>query len=420
MDLLIVGVNHQTAPVALREKIAFTPEQLGPALKDLKVREDLPELSILSTCNRTEIYAIATPEQTDNLIAWLASYHKASTETLGSCVYSHFGESALKHLMRVASGLDSMVLGEPQILGQLKDSFSTASQFDVMGPQLNRISQNTYRVAKAVRTETAIGESTVSAASTAVDLASQLFADLADCKALLVGAGETIEIVGRHLKGAGVKDIVIANRTLHNAEQLAAELSGRAATLNDLPEHLAETDIVISSTASELPIIGKGMAERALKARRHKPIFMVDLAVPRDIEPEVNDLRDIYLYSIDDLQQIIAQNVSNRNEAAAQAEVIIERAVTDYGREDKSRMVTETLVKFRQRHDAIKQQELDKALKRLAKGEKPEAVLTSLANQLTNKLIHNPSVQMKQAKAEGREDILNAVTRLFDLDQNRE
>lgn len=420
MDLLIVGVNHQTAPVALREKIAFTPEQLGPALKDLKVRENLPELSILSTCNRTEIYAIASAEQSKNLIDWLASYHKESAEALATCVYSHFGAPALKHLMRVATGLDSMVLGEPQILGQLKDSFATAAQFDVIGPKLNRISQNTYRVAKAVRTETAIGESTVSAASTAVDLAAQLFANLADCRALLVGAGDTIEIVGKHLRSAGVTNIVIANRTLEKAEQLAVQLSGVPATLSDLPTHLAEADIVISSTAAELPIIGKGMAERALKARRHKPIFMVDLAVPRDIEPEVNDLRDIYLYSIDDLQQIISENVSNRNEAANEAEVIIDRAVIEFANDGKSRQVTETLVKFRQRHDQIKKQELDKALKRLGNGENPEAVLTSLANQLTNKLIHNPSVQMKQAKAEGREDILDAVARLFDLDQNRE
>lgn len=420
MDLLIVGVNHQTAPVALREKIAFTPEQLGPALKDLKVRENLSELSILSTCNRTEIYAIATAEQSSNLIAWLASYHKESAEALATCVYSHFGAPALKHLMRVATGLDSMVLGEPQILGQLKDSFNTATEFDALGPRLNRISQNTYRVAKAVRTETAIGESTVSAASTAVDLASQLFASLAECSALLVGAGDTIEIVGKHLRSAGVTDIVIANRTLERAEQLAEQLSGKPATLNDLPVHLANADIVISSTSAELPIIGKGMAERALKTRRHRPIFMVDLAVPRDIEPEVNDLRDVYLYSIDDLQQIITENVSSRNEAALEAEAIIDRAVSEYGRDDKSRQVTDTLVRFRQRHDDIKQQELDKALKRLANGENPETILTSLANQLTNKMIHNPSVQMKQAKAEGREDILDAVTRLFDLDQNRE
>jgi glutamyl-tRNA reductase len=417
MDLLIVGVNHQTAPVALREKVAFTPEQLGPALMDLQARENLPELSILSTCNRTEIYAISKPEQASRIIDWLATYHQEAPGTLQNCVYTHFGTRALKHLMRVAAGLDSMILGEPQILGQLKESFSTAIQFKSMGSQLNRVSQTTYRVAKAVRTETSIGESTVSAASTAVDLASQLFASLSDCNALLVGAGETIEIVGKHLRNANVKKLVIANRTIENAETLAAQLSGIAVTLNDLPDQLINADIVISSTGSELPIIGKGMAERALKARRHKPIFMVDLAVPRDIEPEVNNLRDVYLYSIDDLQQIISDNLSSRSEAAAEAETIIAEAVAQFDRDDKSREVTDTLVRFRQHHDDIKQQELEKALKRLTNGDNPEAVLTSLANQLTNKIIHNPSVQMKQAKAEGRDDVLDVIHRLFDLDQ---
>tara|TARA_R110002072_G_scaffold150059_5_gene298188 strand:- start:1350 stop:2600 length:1251 start_codon:yes stop_codon:yes gene_type:complete len=416
MDLLIVGVNHQTAPVALREKVAFTPDQLGPALDDLKHQQNLTEVSVLSTCNRTEVYAIATAEQASHIVQWLATYHDESEDTLLGCVYTHYGAPALKHLMRVAAGLDSMILGEPQILGQLKESFSKATEFNTLGPQLNRISQNTYRVAKAVRTETSIGESTVSAASTAVELASQLFADLADCNALLVGAGETIEIVGKHLRNANVSQLVIANRTLENAETLAAQLSGTAVSLNDLSKHLIEADIVISSTASELPVIGKGMAERALKARRHKPIFMVDLAVPRDIEPEVNDLRDVYLYTIDDLQQIISKNLSNRTEAAAEAEAIIDDAVNQFGVDDKSREVTDTLVRFRRHHDGIKQQELDKALKRLANGEDPEAVLTSFANQLTNKIVHNPSVQMKQAKAEGRDDVLDAIHRLFDLD----
>lgn len=416
MDLLIVGVNHQTAPVALREKVAFTPDQLGPALDDLKRHQNLSELSVLSTCNRTEIYTIATAEQAANIIQWLASYHDESEEDLLGCVYTHYGAAALKHLMRVAVGLDSMILGEPQILGQLKESFSKANEFKTLGPQLNRISQNTYRVAKAVRTETSIGESTVSAASTAVELASQLFANLADCNALLVGAGETIEIVGKHLRNANVKQLVIANRTLQNAETLAAQLSGTAVSLNDLSEHLANADIVISSTGSELPVIGKGMAERALKTRRHKPIFMVDLAVPRDIEPEVNDLRDVYLYTIDDLQQIISENLSSRTEAAAEAETIIDEAVSQFSLDDKSREVTDTLIRFRRHHDDIKQQELDKALKRLTNGEDPEAVLTSFANQLTNKIVHNPSVQMKQAKAEGRDDVLDAIHRLFDLD----
>lgn len=415
MDLIIVGVNHQTAPVALRERVAFTPEQLRPALKDLASLAAVDEVCILSTCNRTEIYAVAEKNQAASIVNWLAEYHQESKQNLEPSIYHHAGDAALAHLMRVATGLDSMILGEPQILGQLKDSFTTAADVNVLGQHLNRISQNTYRIAKAVRTETAIGESTVSAASTAVDLARQLFADLSHCRALLVGAGETIEIVARHLQAANVANIVIANRSIHNALTLANEVGGIATLLGDLPEQLSQADIVITSTASELPIIGKGMAERALKIRRHQPIFMVDLAVPRDIEPEVNELRDVYLYSIDDLQQIIADNLSTREEAAAQAEVMIARAVAEFSREDKSREVTDILVKFRQKHETIKQAELEKALKRLEKGEDPAAVLTGLANQLTNKIIHQPSVQMKQAKADGRDDILTALSDLFDL-----
>jgi glutamyl-tRNA reductase len=416
MELVIVGVNHQTAPVALREKIAFTPEQLGPALKDLASQQSIDEVSILSTCNRTEIYAITEPDQAEVIAQWLAEYHQEPKQLLDTAIYRHQGDAALAHLMRVAIGLDSMILGEPQILGQLKDSFGTAASHKVMGQQLHRISQNTYRVAKSVRTETAIGESTVSAASTAVDLANQLFADLKTCRALLVGAGETIEIVARHLQAAGIQQLVIANRTIQNALSLANEVGGVATILNDLPNQMIDADIVITSTASDLPIIGKGMAERALKARRHRPIFMVDLAVPRDIEPEVNELRDVYLYSIDDLQQIIADNLTTRAEAATAAEAMIQNAVVEFSREDKSREITDILVKFRQKHESIKQAELEKALKRLEKGENPADVLTGLANQLTNKIIHNPSVQMKQAKADGREDILDAINDLFDLE----
>ena len=416
MDLLIIGINHHTAPVALRETVAFTPEQIGDALHDLSQQHRLSDLAILSTCNRPEIYAIATHDLAPSIIDWLADYQQQPVTAIETSTYHHFGAAALRHLARVATGLDSMVLGEPQILGQLKDSFSIATRFGTMGKYLNRISQHTYRIAKQVRTETTIGESTVSAASTAVDLAAQLFTDFSECNALLVGAGETIEIVGRHLKTAGIKQIVIANRTVQNAEKLAIELGGKIASLNDISSQLIEADIVVTSTASQLPIIGKGVAERALKIRRHKPIFMVDLAVPRDIEPEVNDLRDVYLYSIDDLQQIIDTNLSNRNEAAIEAESIIDKEVNRFLEANKSLDVVDTLTKFRKQQDQIKKQELDKALKKLEKGEDPAAVLTSLANQLTNKIIHAPSVQMKQAKIDGREDVLGAIEHLFQLD----
>jgi glutamyl-tRNA reductase len=289
MDLLIVGINHHTAPIALREKIAFTSSQLAHALTALKASAGLQELAILSTCNRTEIYAVHAHNQPETIIHWLADYHQLPADMLKDSIYTYWGHSSIKHIMRVAAGLDSMILGEPQILGQMKDCFSHAQDHQVMGAELNRLCQNTYHVAKHIRSTTAIGQNPTSVASTSVVLAAQLFADIADCNALLIGAGETIGLVARHLKNAGVKNLVIANRTLANAQKLATELSAIATDLADVPAQLAHADIVISATGSEIPVLNKSTVERALKLRRHKPIFMVDLAVPRDIEPEVDD-----------------------------------------------------------------------------------------------------------------------------------
>jgi glutamyl-tRNA reductase len=420
MDLLIVGINHNTAPIALREKVAFAADQLNDALLNLKSSQSLDELAILSTCNRTEIYAIkqdAAHEDVlkESIIAWLAEYHDLDSQSFSDCIYSIFGKSAVRHVIRVAAGLDSMVLGETQILGQLKDSFGSAQSQNVMGKELKRLSQNTYRIAKQIRTETEIGKNSVSVASTAVVMASQLFADLKTCNVLLVGAGETIALVGRHLKSSGVKKIVIANRTVENAKMIAGELDATVIPLSELAENLIDADILIASTGSQFPILGKGIVESTIKTRRHKPIFMVDLAVPRDIEAEVNDLRDIYLYTLDDLQNIIKQNQSARQDAANEAETIIDQALIDFENQDKSLGAVDTLVKFRQKHELIKSVELEKALKRLEKGDPPEEVLTNLANQLTNKIIHTPSVQIKQAKVEGQDEILDTITTLFQL-----
>lgn len=415
MELLIVGINHKTAPVALREKVAFAPDELGQALHDLKSSEGLAEVAILSTCNRTEIYAVTGNAGQQEIAAWLSRYQGLPAESLHSSFYTLTGTASVKHLLHVAAGLDSMVLGEPQILGQVKECFARAEAHNTVGPTLHRLSQHTYRIAKKVRSSTAIGQNPVSVASIAVDLAAQLFSDVADCTTLLIGAGETIELVGKHLISAGARNLIIANRTLENAEVLAGKLGGTAITLTEIPDHLADTDIVIASTASPLPILGKGTVERALKQRRHKPIFMVDLAVPRDIEPEIANLRDVYLYSIDDLEQIIAENISNREEAAREAETIINQALNDMDAVDRSRDAVEVLVKFRQKHEAIKDIELGKALARLGKGEDPVEVLTSLANQLTNKIIHTPSVQIKQASALGKDEVIEAINHLFDM-----
>lgn len=419
MDFLIIGINHQSAPVSVREKVAFSSEQLGEALPRLKTHAALEEVAILSTCNRTEIYAI-TPSNSPGLVTdWLYEYHQIESGALQSAIYHLKGKEAVTHIMKVAAGLDSMVLGEPQILGQMKDAFTLAQDNGTLGAQLNHLSQNTYRVAKKVRSETAIGENSVSVASTSVTLASQLFSDLSSCKTLLIGAGETIELVARHLTQAGINDFRVINRTLSNAEQLAAKINGSAAELSTLPDHLNDVDIIFSSTASQLPILGKGRVEKALKARKHRPIFMVDLAVPRDIEPEIANLADVYLYTIDDLQSIVSGNMDVRLDASVDAQHIIDNAVTDYASHHQSLQAKDLLVEFREKHLAVKDAELERALQRIKKGESPDEVLTSFANQLTNKLIHSPSVELKKAASKNQKSILEAVRILFKLPDDK-
>ena len=417
MNLLIVGINHNSAPVELREKVAFTPEQMGDALNNLVKHPGIAEAAILSTCNRTEIIATTDENGPEQIAAWLAEYHRVPKDSLGTSIYTFNHKAALKHAMRVACGLDSMVVGEPQILGQFKECFELARQHGTLGGELDLLSQSTFRVAKKVRTDTAIGESSVSVASTAVTLAAHLFSDLPACQILLIGAGETTELVCRHLTGAGISKLTIANRSIENARRLAAQFDATAIDLQSIPATLADTDVVIAATAAQLPILGKGTVESALKSRKHRPILMVDLAVPRDIEPEVGELQDIYLYSVDDLQEMIDTNLQHRLAAAEQAEELIELEVAAYRTKKESRSFDETMTRFRRLHNDIKDQELQKAMARLQKGDHPEDVLNQLANQLTNKIIHNPSVQLRRAATEGEENILSAVNALYQLDQ---
>lgn len=419
MNLLIVGINHTSAPVELREKVAFTPEQLVDALHDISANADLAEVAILSTCNRTEVIATSPRADSAAITQWLAEYHGMAIAELEQSIYSCQNKEAALHAMRVASGLDSMVIGEPQILGQFKDCFEQARRIGTLGTELDHLAQTTFRIAKKVRTETAIGENSVSVASTAVTLAGQLFSDLTTCNILLIGAGETIELVGRHLHAAGIKQLNIANRTLDNARRLAELFDGNAIDLQSIPAKLGDMDIVIASTASQLPILGKGTVERALKSRKHRPILMVDLAVPRDIEPEVGSLRDIYLYSVDDLQEIIDLNLSNREQAANDAEAIVQEEVSSYRSRHEMKAADDLIVRFREQHMQLKESELAKAMTRLEKGEDPASVVNQLANQLTNKFIHTPSVQLKNAVAEGEEEFLEAITRLYELEKKR-
>lgn len=415
MAFLALGINHKTASVDVRERVAFTPEQLVDALQQLCRQTDSREAAILSTCNRSELYLEQDGLATDTVLRWLADYHRLSLEELRASAYVHEDAAAVRHMMRVASGLDSLVLGEPQILGQMKSAYAVAREAGTVGPRLGRLFQATFNAAKQVRTDTAIGENPVSVAFAAVSLARQIFSDLQRSQALLIGAGETITLVARHLHEQGVKRIVVANRTLERASLLAEEFGARAVLLADIPQELASSDIVISSTASQLPILGKGAVESALKLRKHKPIFMVDIAVPRDIEPEVGELDDIYLYSVDDLHEVVAENLKSRQGAAQAAEDMVAAGVVEFMGRLRELAAVDVLRAYRQQGERLRDDELQKAQRALANGAGAEEVLAQLARGLTNKLLHAPSVQLKKFSAEGRVDALATAQELFAL-----
>ncbi|TVP89715.1 MAG: glutamyl-tRNA reductase [Pseudomonadaceae bacterium] len=419
MGFLAIGINHKTAAVDVRERVAFSPEQLAEALQRMRVDTATQEVAILSTCNRTEIYCSQDAPDAERVLRWLADYHGLPAEQLTGSSYQYQESAAVRHMMRVAAGLDSMVLGEPQILGQMKDAWQAARTAGTLGPQLDRLFQSTFNTVKQVRTDTAIGENPVSVAFAAVSLSRQIFSDLRRSTALLIGAGETITLVARHLYQQGVSKIIVANRTLERAQQLSDELGGRAIVLNQIPDVLAECDIVISSTASPLPILGKGAVERALRQRRHKPMFMVDIAVPRDIEPEVGRLADVYLYTVDDLHEVIEENMRSRQGAADAAERLIDLGTDEFMQRLRALAAVDVLRRYRQKAEALRDQELTRALSRLQRGGDPSAVMSEMARALTNKLLHDPSVQLKQMTAEGRADALALAQELFALEPDQ-
>jgi len=417
MPLFALGINHQTASVRLREQVAFAPESLLLAYADLLAQPFVEGAVIISTCNRTEIYCDFEGEQSTQLLNWLTKYHQLEAGSFDNNFYSYRDQEAVAHLFRVSCGLDSLVLGEPQILGQIKQAFATASQAQAVNKIVNKWFQHAFSVAKRVRTETQIGANAISVAFAAVCLARQIFSDLKQSRVLLIGAGETIELVGKYLLEHEVPNITIANRTLARAMDLVEQFDATAITLGEIPNHLAESDIIISSTASPLPIIGKGMVETALKSRRHQPMLFIDIAVPRDIEAQVSELNDAYLYSVDDLQGIIEENKQARIEAAIEAEKIIVTSVDDFSAWKESLKAVESIRLYRQNSEQSRDELLQRAIAALAKGNDSEKVLKELAFKLTNKLIHHPSQALSSVSQSGNEQDLALIRMTLGLTQ---
>jgi glutamyl-tRNA reductase len=418
MSVWTLGLNHTTAPLDLRGRFAFALDQLAPTLQSLRSsfatgRHPQVEAAIISTCNRTEIYCAAEHAALDHTVGWLAESGGVAPALLRSHAYTLHDDEAARHVFRVASGLDSMVLGEAQILGQMKDAVRAAETVGALGSTLNQLFQRSFAVAKEVRTATEIGAHSISMAAAAVRLAGQLFEDLHQTRVLFVGAGEMIDLAATHFAAKDPKAIAIANRTLERGEKLASRFGGEAMRLADLPNRLAEFDIVVSCTASTLPIIGLGAVERALKARKHRPMFMVDLAVPRDIEPEVKALEDIYLYTVDDLAQVVQQGQANRQAAVAQAEVIIDAGVQSFMHWLGQRGTVPLIQQLNAQADEWRAAEMARARKLLAKGESVDAVLEAMARGLTQKLLHGAMAELHAGDAASREHTAQTISRLF-------
>lgn len=419
MSLLALGINHKTAPVALRERVAFSFDTLNQAIESLLQQPLVQAGVVLSTCNRTELY-LSVEQREDlkqQLIKWLCEYHHLSPDDVQQSLYWHQDNEVVSHLMRVASGLDSLVLGEPQILGQVKKAFSESQREQTISSDLERLFQKTFSVAKRVRTETDIGASAVSVAFAACTLARQIFESLSEITVLLVGAGETIELAARHLREHGVKHMMIANRTRERAQTLASQVQAEVITLADIDGRLSQADIIISSTASPLPIIGKGMVERALKTRRHQPMLFVDIAVPRDIEPDIEKLANAYLYSVDDLQAIIQNNMEQRKAAAVQAEYIVQQESTNFMAWMRAQGAVDSIREYRAQAEHIRDEAETEALAALAQGADPKTIIQKLAHRLTNRLIHAPTKSLQQVASEGNLEKLQLLRVSLGLDQ---
>ncbi len=413
MSLYALGLNHTTAPLAVREQVTFAPEAMGHALRDLLARPKIKEAAILSTCNRTELYVHGAEPQP--VVQWLEDFHHVPKDSLAPYMYTLPRAEAVTHAFRVASGLDSMVLGEPQILGQMKQAVRHAEAAGSLGLVLNRLFQRTFAVAKDVRTQTDIGSASISMAAAAVKLAERIFPAISDQRLLLIGAGEMIELTATHFAAKNPKSITIANRTMERGRQLAERFKAEAITLNEMPDALPRYDIIVTCTASTLPILGKGLLERVIKSRRHAPVFIVDLAVPRDVEPEAAQLDDVFLYSVDDLSNIVKDNLQIRKESVVQAEQLIATQTDSFLRWLEGRAVVPTITALHGHHDALRSAELERAKKLLQNGTPPEQVLEALARGLTNKFLHAPTQALNQAGEAERLELVALFQRIYQI-----
>ncbi|MGD8234323.1 glutamyl-tRNA reductase [Vibrio sp. TRT 1302] len=418
MSLLAIGINHNTASVELREKVAFGPDKLPEALQQLGHNPAVNGSVIISTCNRTEIYCDVKGGGKSKIIDWLSQFHQVSPEDLKPSLYIHEEQAAIRHLMRVSCGLDSLVLGEPQILGQVKQAYSDSRDNKAVDSSMEKLFQKAFSVAKRVRTETDIGGNAVSVAYAACTLAKHIFESLEKSTVLLVGAGETIELVAKHLAGNGCTKMIVANRTKERALPLAEQFGAEIIGLPEIPEHLSRADIVISSTASPLPIIGKGMVESALKSRRFQPMLLVDIAVPRDIESQVGDLNDAYLYTVDDLQSIVDSNIEQRKIEAIQAEAIVSEESAAFMSWMRSLQAVDSIREYRQTANEIREELLSKSLQSLAAGADAEKVLLELSNKLTNRLIHAPTRALQSAAEKGEPARLATIRQSLGLENS--
>ncbi len=413
MQLYALGLNHHTAPLTIRERVAFRPERLEQALQDLTRARTVPEAAILSTCNRTEVY-FAT-EQPQHAADWLARFHELPLNEISPYLYTHPQREAVRHVFRVASGLDSMVLGEPQILGQVKEAARRAEDAGTMGTLLHKLFQNTFAVAKEVRSTTAIGANIVSMAAAAVHLTERIFERVSDQHVLFIGAGEMIELCAAHFAGAKPKSMTVANRTEARALEVAQRFGAQPVRLDAIGELLPRFDVVVSCTAAPLPIVGLGMVERAVKVRRHRPMVMVDLAVPRDIEQEVGKLDDVFLYTVDDLAQVVDAGLESRQQAVLEAEDIITSRVDGFLHWMQARDVVPTIRALRSHAESLRHAELERALRLLARGDDPRQVIEALSHGLTNKLVHGPTRYLNQTDGEQLAEASRLVQRLYNL-----